>query len=198
MKQSALLLTLAIGLGAAALSGCATVSEETCIAGSWEALGYKDGRSGTSRGHFADIAETCAKYGIAPNATQYRIGYDQGLPLYCSYDKGFSTGDNGNSPKQECLAIGADNYVDGHRDGYEVFVVRSEYEDLIEDYKDVLKALDNVSERLLDETLPAEERKRLRKKRKRLDRDLDDARIDVRAFERIEGWPKRDLQLATY
>lgn len=198
MKRKTLLLTCAIGLGVASLSGCATVSEETCIAGSWEALGYKDGRNGKSRGHFADIAETCAKYGITPNATQYRLGYDQGLPLYCSYDKGFSTGDNGNSPKEECLAIGADNYVDGHRDGYASFVVRSEYEDLIDEYNDVLKALDNVSERLLNETLPEDERKRLRKKRKRLERDLDDARIDIRAFERIEGWPKRDLRRTAY
>lgn len=198
MMHKSILLTLAAGFAVTAISGCATVSEETCIAGSWEALGYKDGRNGKSRGHFADIAETCAKYGVTPNASEYRLGYDQGLPLYCSYDKGFSTGDNGNSPKEECLAIGADNYVDGHQDGYATYLVRSEYEDLIDDYNDILKAFDNVSERLLDETLPAEEAKRLRKKRKRLARELDDARIDVRAFERVENWPKRSLQTSPY
>jgi len=79
------------GLGfAGVISGCSTISEESCIEGSWERVGYEDGRGGKSLGHFDKIYETCAKYGVTPNAAQYQIGYDQGLPLYCSYDKGFA------------------------------------------------------------------------------------------------------------
>ena len=61
---------------AALVAGCSTISEESCIEGSWESLGYEEGRGGASRGHFTKISETCAKYGIAANATDYWIGYD--------------------------------------------------------------------------------------------------------------------------
>jgi len=35
--------------GAVLISGCATISEESCIEGSWEKLGYEDALGGSSR-----------------------------------------------------------------------------------------------------------------------------------------------------
>jgi len=174
-------------------AGCATISEESCIAGSWESLGYEDGRNGKSRGHFNKIAETCTKYGILAQATEYRIGYDQGLPLYCSYDKGFDHGEAGNSIKTECREINSGPYLDGFSEGRVVFEIRREYDDLVDRYQNRREALEDVVWRLSEDTLDAKERKRLRKKRKRLKRELDDARIDIRAFERIQGWSKKKL-----
>lgn len=180
--------------GLAVLStGCASISEDSCIAGSWESLGYEDGREGESRGHFSKIAETCAKYGITADAVQYRVGYDQGLPLYCSYDRGVKHGETGNSLKTECREINAVPYFDGYDEGRVIYEIRQEYDALIDVYEDTRKALVNVSDRLSIEVMEPDERKRLRKKERRLIRELDENRIDVRAFERIQGWPKGNL-----
>ena len=178
--------------------GCASISEESCIAGSWESLGYEDGREGESRGQFNKIAETCAKYGITANATQYRAGYEVGLPLYCSYDKGFTHGEAGRSIKTECREINSLSYFDGYDDGRVVYEIRREYEALVEVYFDHKTALEDVTSRLSDISLEDGERKRLRQKRRRLENRLDEARIDVRAFERIQGWPKKKLPRPNY
>ncbi len=190
MIRTSLILTSFAVLSA----GCATISEDSCIAGSWESLGYEDGRNGESRGKFTKIAETCAKYGVSPNASQYRIGYDQGLPLYCSYDRGYDHGEGGSSLKTECREINAVPYFDGYDEGRVVYEIRREYDSLIQAYDSTRKALVNVSDRLSVETLEPEDRKRLRKKERRLQRQLDENRIDIRAFERIQNWPKRDLK----
>ena len=178
--------------------GCASISEESCIAGSWESLGYEDGRNGESRGQFNKIAETCVKYGITANATQYRAGYDVGLPLYCSYDKGFAHGEVGRSIKTECREINSLTYIDGYDEGRVVYEIRREYEALVDVYFDHKTALEDVTLRLSDIDLEDGELKRLRKKRRRLENRLDEARIDVRAFERIQGWPKKKLPRPDY
>lgn len=175
-------------------TGCATISEDSCIAGSWESLGYEDGRNGESRGNFTKIAEICGKYGVSADATQYRLGYDQGLPLYCSYNRGFNHGEDGSSLKSECREINATPYFHGYDDGRVVYEIRREYNNLVEAYEATRTALMNVSERLSIDALDADERKRLRKKERRLQRELDENRIDIRAFERVQGWPKGDLK----
>lgn len=187
-------ITVLILMGAAAaISGCATISEESCISGSWEALGYENGRDGDSRGKFSKIAETCTKYGITADYAQYRRGYDQGLPLYCSYDRGIRHGENGSSPKAECREIAAAAYLDGYDEGRVIYELRREYRAMLDHYDETHYALVDVLNRLASEDLAPEERKRLMKKRSRLKRRLDETRIDVRAFERVHGWPKTEL-----
>ncbi len=175
-------------------AGCATISEDSCIAGSWESLGYEDGRNGESRGKFSKIAETCTKYGIAADFSQYRIGYDQGLPLYCSYDKGVDHGESGSSVKTECREIDAIPYLDGYDEGRVIYEIRREYDGLVKAYDKTRKALIDVSDRLSVEVMDPDERQRLRKKERRLQHLLDENRIDIRAFERIHGWPRGDLR----
>ena len=55
-------------------AGCSTISEKNCIEGSWESLGYEDGLDGRSVGRFDKISDSCAKYGIVANSTQYWTG----------------------------------------------------------------------------------------------------------------------------
>jgi len=232
LKQTLILATFA-GLAA----GCSTISKDNCIAGSWESLGYEDGRGGESRGQFNKIAKTCAKYGISANATAYRAGYDtglaqycsydkgydhgtsgskiktecreinstpyldgynQGLPLYCSYDRGFDHGESGKSIKAQCSHINAIPYLDGHGEGAVIYALKQEYEELFDAYEDTRKALEDVAYRLSNSEMDDKERARLRKKRRRLERDLDDSRIDIRAFERVQDWPKRSLPKPDY
>lgn len=198
MTRKSLFITSLISVCGLALTGCATISEESCIAGSWEALGYQDGREGQSRGQFAEIAETCAKYGVTADAALYRAGYDQGLPLYCSYDTGFATGEEGGRVKPECLQINAVDYVDGHTDGYAHFSLLTEYEELIERHDDILRQLKSIDGMFSNEALSDSRRESLLEDRIRLRLQRDEARIDIRAFERVEGWPRRSLETTSY
>lgn len=218
-------------------AGCSTISKDSCIAGTWESLGYEDGRKGESRGHFNKIAKTCAKYGISADAAEYRIGYDtgvqqycsydkgfdhgtsgnaiktecreinstpyldgynKGLPLYCSYDRGFDHGESGKSIKALCRHINAIPYFDGHEEGVIVYELRNEYDALFDVYEDKRAALEDVAYRLSNADMDDSERSRLRKKKRRLERELDDTRIDIRAFERVQDWPKRSLPVPDY
>lgn len=232
LKQSIILAGFAV-----LATGCSTISEESCIAGTWESLGYEDGRNGESRGHFNKIAKSCAKYGISANAADYRIGYDtgvrqycsyhkghdhgtsgkaiktecreinstpylqgynEGLPLYCSFDRGFDHGESGKSVKSLCRQINAIPYFEGHEEGVMIYALRTEYDDLFDVYENKRAALEDVAYRLSNSDMDVKERSRLRKKKRRLDRELDDTRIDIRAFERVQDWPKRSLPAPNY
>jgi len=175
------------------MAGCSTISEEACVAGSWESLGYEDGRNGNSRGKFSKIAETCTKYGVSANASEYFSGYSKGLPLYCSYDRGYDHGVSGRSVKEECREINAIPYFDGYDEGYPIYVVKKEYDDLIEAYDDKRNAIENVAYDLSTRDLSQLERRGLREKLQRYEYELEDLKIDIRAFERGQGWPKRSL-----
>ncbi|WP_409433852.1 DUF2799 domain-containing protein [Litorimonas sp. RW-G-Af-16] len=188
-----ILSAMAVPLAGLALSSCATISEDECIAGSWQDIGYNDGRAGNSRGRFADIASTCAKYDVIPNRNAYMSGYDSGLPLYCTFDNGISRGESGGDPNQECIAINATPYLEGHAEGYAVYQITSEHQSLIDDYEDALTALIEVRRRLDEEDNDADERRRLRKKEIRLDDRREDLRIEVRALERQYGLPRYDF-----
>ena len=213
-------------------AGCATISEESCIAGSWESLGYEDATTGESRNHFNKIAETCTKYGITANATEYRTGYDaglrqycsydkgyqhgtsgnwrktecgeinatpyldgynEGLPLYCSFDRGFDHGEAGDSAKAQCRKINSVAYLEGHDEGLVIYALKKEYQDLIEVYGDQRAELEDAAHRLSNFEMSDRDRRRLQEKKRRLERDLDETRIDIRAFERVHNWPKQPL-----
>ncbi len=176
------------------LSACATISEDECIAGSWQDIGYKDGRNGNSRGKFADIAKTCAKYNVRPDRAAYMSGYDRGLPLYCTYDKGYRRGEDGSSLNQECVAAGFTAYADGHADGRVFYEIKSEYQGLIDQHENRIEALMDVRRRLKDDELSDQENKRLRKKAYRLENEAEDIRIDIRAMERLyPDLPRHDF-----
>ena len=132
------------------------------------------------------------------NSTPYLDGYNQGLPLYCSYDRGFDHGESGHSVKKQCQKIGSIAYLDGHAEGRVIYALRQEYDDLIDIYKDRRASIEDVAHRLANYELDDKERSRLRKKMRRLERELDDARIEIRAFERIQGWSKRNLSPPNY
>ena len=232
LRKSILLMGFAV-----MATGCSTISEESCIAGSWESLGYEDGHNGESRAHFNKIAKSCAKYGISANAAEYRAGYDTGLrqycsydkgydhgvsgnsrktecleinftpyldgynkgvPLYCSYDKGYDHGERGKSVKSQCREIDSVSYLDGYDEGYIVYEIKKEYEGFIDDYNEVHAAIGDVSGRLSDDTLGSKDRKRLKKKLRRLDNELDDLRFEIRSLERNQDWPKCTLASPNY
>jgi hypothetical protein len=80
-----------------ALAGCATMSKEACLQGDWAGVGFKDGEAGRPQSRLDEHAKACAKSGVVPDAAPYFQAREQGLKLYCTQDRGFGEGRNGNA-----------------------------------------------------------------------------------------------------
>lgn len=174
-------------LGGAGLSGCATISEDKCLAGNWQELGYRDGSNGVKRDKASKIADTCAKYGVEMDFDTYLAGFNQGLPSYCTYERGFSRGENGSSYNQLCSGALAVDFAPGYDEGRVVYEVYKEHKSLISTYENKRDDIAGVRGRLEGEDLSPEDVKRLRKKLRRFSRQAEDMKIDIRTWERLHN-----------
>ena len=85
-----------------------------------------------------------------------------------------------------------------YEEGYPIYVVQSEYDDLIDVYNETRKDLEKAARDIAAKELTQVERRELREKKRRLESDLEDSKIDIRAFERVQGWPKANLPAPEY
>lgn len=186
MKKSVATIGLALCLGVT-LTGCHSISEETCLAGSWEDIGFKDGEAGRSRSRLADISERCAKFNVTPDRIAYIRGLELGLVRFCGPNSGFDDGRSGKPPNAECEAGNFPGYLDGYADGDEVYQLMAERNVLVDRWTDQRNAFLNVTDRLDADDLNPKERRRLERKADRLANDMDDIRIEIRAMELLHG-----------
>lgn len=188
MKQHIISLTIIAVL--TGLSGCASISEEDCNIGAWSEYGYKDGINGRSSDRVSKYANKCGEFGVKPDSQSYLEGYDRGVVKYCTYERGYASGEDGNSYNQVCSGPLAGDYAPGYDAGRVVFEIYEEHKSLIASYDDTVHDLTEVRRKLREDELEEGERRRLRKKEYRLEQRADDKRIDVRAFERLHDLPR--------
>lgn len=188
LKKSVLITSLCTSL--LTLGACQTISEDACRAGNWEDIGFNDGSQGRSRSRLAAIGEECAKYGIQPDHSAYIAGLEAGLRRFCTPDQGFRDGENGNRANEECSALGFDTYLDGHADGYDIYVVRRDYSDLQERWTDIEARILETEAELDRPDLDRSERRDVRAKLRELENERDDIRSDIRQIEREYDWPR--------
>lgn len=103
-------------------ASCAVMNEQECQAANWWDVGHEDATSGQT----ADISryrEACAEYGVAPVSDQYQLGYDDGLIDFCTLNKGYQFGRQGNSYQQTCPPHIEADFVQGYRQGRELYDV---------------------------------------------------------------------------
>ena len=184
MKQLFVLSALTLA-STSFVTGCQTISEEACMTGSWEDIGFRDGEQGRSRARLADIAETCREYGVSPDREAYIRGLELGLKRYCGASNGFDHGRDGQAPNAECEVGGFPDYLAAYSEGLYIHEMEEERDDLVDRWEEQQGHLMNVAQRLEDDTLEAKERRRLERKYDRLKRDMEDLRIDIRALERL-------------
>jgi hypothetical protein len=108
---------LGAAVAAAALAGCATMSQEACLQGDWAGVGFKDGEAGRPQSRLDDHAKACAKAGVVPEAAPYFAARDQGLKLYCTQDRGFDEGRNGSGYAGVCPQGAERGFLVGYADG---------------------------------------------------------------------------------
>jgi len=95
--------------------GCA-VSEKTCLQNDWQTL-----------------------YGVIPDATAYRTGFDVGIALYCTTENGFSEGEDDHDYSGACPAELEKPFLRGYVDGLRIALddLEIEYDRLSADLDDL-------------------------------------------------------------
>ena len=92
----------AVLMGLLMLSGCATLSEDQCLAGDWTRIGFQDGSKGRGLSIFDKHTEACAEYGIAPQKSAWLTGREQGLRVYCTPNNAYKIGRRGTQIAPYC------------------------------------------------------------------------------------------------
>jgi len=123
-----------------------------------------------------------------PLAAEFRRGYEDGARNYCTYDRGFDRGEEGSSYKDMCEGPGTEAYRRGYSDGHARYEYEREYDGLLDDVRKAKHNVEDMTARLTDTALDADERFRLEKKLRRFKDRLKDARWELRKFERKRGY----------
>jgi len=93
-----------LGLTAAAMAACSTMSESECRTIDWRTIGYEDGVAGYSGDRIGVHRKACAKYGVSTDLVAYQAGREDGLREYCQPANGFRVGANGHDYRGICPA----------------------------------------------------------------------------------------------
>lgn len=108
-----------------AMSGCASMSSEECIATDWMAVGYEDGARGYTSERFSTHRKACAKHGVTADFAAYQRGREQGLVEYCQAGRGFNVGVNGGRYYGVCSVDSEQDFLDGYNVGHQLYTLRS-------------------------------------------------------------------------
>lgn len=188
----------AIGLGAALLGSCATMTEDQCLAGDWGGQGFRDGSSGLSMSRLEDHARACAKHGVVPDEAAYRSAREDGLTRYCTVERGFAAGREGDAYGDVCPSDLEVEFLPAYRDGQVVHAAESALESAISRVDSFGSRLEQLDDKIgakrrecRDDSLAEAERERacerigeLRREREGTERAWRSARDDVDIAER--------------
>jgi hypothetical protein len=119
-----------IFLTAALLTGCATLSEDECLAGNWQTIGFEDGVQGYFTQRIGLHREACAEYGVAPDMDAYLLGHRQGVEQFCTRRKGLELGAAGKAYNGVCPDDLAGRFLDGYQEGKRIYQVSSQLDNV--------------------------------------------------------------------
>jgi uncharacterized small protein (DUF1192 family) len=116
---------IVVVLAVAALSGCASMSADECVASDWSAVGYEDGSRGYTSERFGSHRKACAKHGITADFQAYQRGRDQGLVEFCQPGRAFSYGVNGGNYSGVCAADMEPEFLEAYHAGRKLYTLRA-------------------------------------------------------------------------
>ncbi len=187
MVRSKLLLLSSVLL----IAGCATLSEDECLTGNWQSIGYTDGAKGQAPERIDEHNKACSKHGIPVDLETWLAGYDQGLDVYCTADNGAWVGASGISYKKVCTGPRGEAFHYGHQAGIEVYEAEAARDRAQTDYE--------TSERELADLQYSIEHEEGRARNTSLTRDERDAALaELRRLERQYGRVEHQMREISY
>ena len=118
-------MVIGTALSAMALSGCASMSGDECMATDWSAVGFEDGARGYTTERFSKHRKACAKHGVTADFSAYQSGREQGLVEYCQPGRGYDVGVNGGRYYGVCSVDHEADFLDAYNAGYHLYTLRS-------------------------------------------------------------------------
>lgn len=154
-------------------AGCATPTEQACRSADWYRLGRLDGFEGYPPGRLDARRETCAEYGIVPDAAAWFAGHEQGLGRYCTPQRGFEVGREGGNYRRVCPPLDEPDFIRGFLLGRDVYRDRQSLDRLEAEIRE-------TEDRLAATAGDEPEREALRGTIRRLEEDRDELRRQLR------------------
>lgn len=189
-----------VAVAAVALAGCATMSEEQCLAGDWYGQGFTDGAAGYSYGRLNEHTEACARHGVYPDVSAYAAGRDQGLLQYCTPANGFRVGRAGTSYSGVCPGGLEADFMYGYNDGRVLWTADQQVAAAVNAINEARNRANNLEQQiraeedsLSDEALTQAQRDTIRARIRRLRDDRERAFDDMRRAERDADYARREV-----
>jgi hypothetical protein len=114
---------LAVAVTLFALSGCASMSKDECLAVDWRTVGYEDGVEGYPGDHIAQHRKACAKYGVRADLALYQEGRNQGLREFCQPINGYNIGARGGGYGGVCPAQLEPAFLRAYNAGHDLYAM---------------------------------------------------------------------------
>lgn len=130
---------------------CASISEDQCRAGNWNAIGFNDGKAGRSPDYLANHIEACAEAGITPDRAEWQAGRAQGLQLYCTPDHAYDLGRSGKPVANVCPVAMTRMLVRANDWGQDYYEIGQEIDDLRDERDELRQLLAAMTGDLTDE-----------------------------------------------
>lgn len=148
-----------------AMQGCATMSQEECLAGDWYAIGFEDGAQGRNADRIGKHRKACANYNVTPDLVAYQEGREKGLREFCRPQTGFAVGQRGHSYSGICPADLEPAFVAAYQEGKHLYSLRAQVNNTTrmlalrkEELHDLEKDLVHVAAAVIDSETTGEER----------------------------------------
>ena len=85
-----------------ALASCATLNEEQCQTVEWVELGREDGAAGQPSTHIDKHRKACSEHKLPVDEQQWRVGWEEGIRVYCTPANGLLAGREGRYYANSC------------------------------------------------------------------------------------------------
>lgn len=121
----------------AVLGACASLTEEQCLNGNWQSIGYADGARGRLESYISRHFDACEKVGITPDVAAWQSGRAQGLPLYCTAENAYSVGRGGDNLSPVCPASQQRALYHAWDWGQEYYLLTADISELESDARDI-------------------------------------------------------------
>ncbi len=165
------------------LVSCASISKEECQAGDWQAIGLRDGQAGRSLDYINNHFKACAEVGVRPNQSEWQAGRLQGLPMYCTPEKAYQLGRDGNSVNNVCPASQARMLSRANSWGQDYYEVGQKIDELKSERRQLEKLLAAMTGELTEEQMAL--RRTYRQRLRSLEQRLFDLERERRHFDSL-------------
>ncbi|MFZ6755091.1 DUF2799 domain-containing protein [Undibacterium sp. Dicai25W] len=162
------------------LSACESMSPEQCKVADWARTGREDGSKGESRSNLADYTKDCAKVGVTPSPSAYYYGWDQGIATFCTPQRGWREGMDGNGFKRDACAgqAGEPGFVMAFDRAYQIYNINQQLTNIASTSRDL--------ERRLSEAKTDDERNSLRRQLRDQDKAAENLRFNLQLMNTVQ------------